>query len=781
MREYFPLVTDGQVRGVVGVWRDAAPILATLEAVRLQRRPRDAVRRAHRRRRPVPRVPLGQGRITRQTRALVDALDRDTLTGTLNHGALVDLVAAGIERARADRGGDRRRAHRHRQLPAAQRDVRPRRRRPGAADRGRHARAGRCPTTSPSGATARTSSWWSPRPGRSTSMIDVLERLRADARRPLAPVRRLRAPAADRQRRRLPVPRPRRLGDGAPDGHGPDPPGGARRAAATPSGWPAGRSSAEPETRTFDVFQGLIFAVDTKDRYTKQHSEDVARYGVFLAERLGPGARGGRHDPGRRAAPRRRQDRRPRRDPAQARQPDGRGVRDRQAARRARRPDRPRPARRRGHPRRRPPSPRALGRRRLPRPAGRRGDPAGGPDPRRRRRLLGDDHDPAVPQGARRSTRRSGGSRTRPARSSRSGSSRCSSTASRRRRTPRCPASTSGPSGCGRRTARSPDGRPATQPPRPRRRRRASAGLVASSRCSADRRRQRRTRPRGRLDVDDHADPVDDRGPPGDRRSTRRSGTSAAPTGSRTSAASGSPSRPRSRSASTQVTDDPPGTTWKASKAGLTTVTINTAERWRPAATRQPASQRDRRDHGLGASCPGPTPGRRTPIARRTARSSFNDPARLKRRRRRSRSCPRRRRHPTPTRRRPPTPTPPPTPIPTLPHLADRSRRCRPSADLDRRRPDRRRPRRHADARRQARPATAAAPTGRRPQPSIRRPEATGTPRLGRDAGSTPAPASGPSADPPASGAAPPSAAALRDARAPGPGGGDGSAGIARP
>ena len=28
-------------------------------------------------------------------------------------------------------------------------------------------------------------------------------------------------------------------------------------------------------------------AVDTKDRYTKQHSEDVARYAVFLAERLG--------------------------------------------------------------------------------------------------------------------------------------------------------------------------------------------------------------------------------------------------------------------------------------------------------------------------------------------------------------------------------------------------------------------------------------------------------------------------------------------------------------
>jgi HD-GYP domain-containing protein (c-di-GMP phosphodiesterase class II) len=42
----------------------------------------------------------------------------------------------------------------------------------------------------------------------------------------------------------------------------------------------------EPSSRTFDVYQGLIFAVDTKDRYTKRHSGDVARYSVFLAERM---------------------------------------------------------------------------------------------------------------------------------------------------------------------------------------------------------------------------------------------------------------------------------------------------------------------------------------------------------------------------------------------------------------------------------------------------------------------------------------------------------------
>ena len=40
------------------------------------------------------------------------------------------------------------------------------------------------------------------------------------------------------------------------------------------------------DAKTFDLFQGLIVAVDTKDRYTKRHSEDVARYASFLARRL---------------------------------------------------------------------------------------------------------------------------------------------------------------------------------------------------------------------------------------------------------------------------------------------------------------------------------------------------------------------------------------------------------------------------------------------------------------------------------------------------------------
>ncbi len=43
-------------------------------------------------------------------------------------------------------------------------------------------------------------------------------------------------------------------------------------------------------TKSFDILQGLVIAIDTKDRYTKRHSEDVARYADFLADRLGLGA-----------------------------------------------------------------------------------------------------------------------------------------------------------------------------------------------------------------------------------------------------------------------------------------------------------------------------------------------------------------------------------------------------------------------------------------------------------------------------------------------------------
>ena len=41
------------------------------------------------------------------------------------------------------------------------------------------------------------------------------------------------------------------------------------------------------DARGFDVLHGLVIAVDNKDRYTKRHSEDVARYASFIARRAG--------------------------------------------------------------------------------------------------------------------------------------------------------------------------------------------------------------------------------------------------------------------------------------------------------------------------------------------------------------------------------------------------------------------------------------------------------------------------------------------------------------
>ncbi len=94
LREYFPLKADGRVQAVVGVWRDAAPVLQQLDALR-----RDIVlttlSAALVAAFEIWMVFLSaQGRITRQTAALVEATRRDPLTG-----------AAQSRRARRRSGG----------------------------------------------------------------------------------------------------------------------------------------------------------------------------------------------------------------------------------------------------------------------------------------------------------------------------------------------------------------------------------------------------------------------------------------------------------------------------------------------------------------------------------------------------------------------------------------------------------------------------------------------------------------------------------------------------
>jgi diguanylate cyclase (GGDEF)-like protein/putative nucleotidyltransferase with HDIG domain len=288
VREYFPIQTDRTdklVVAVVALWRDAAPILDRVEAARWD----------------VVVVTLSaalvaafvlflvfrasQGRIDRQTVQLVEASRRDALTGTLNHGTLVGMLAEAIEHARAS-GSEIGVAvvdiDDFRLLNETHGHV--------AGDDALHIVAEELSAALPPEAEFG-------RYGPDEFMVMVpAEQVAA-----LEPaIDRLRVALVDRalqfdDSERLPItisggictfPRSGQslsailttaaitLNEARVSG------GDAVRVAGLEVDTP-------PETRTFDVFQGLILAVDTKDRYTKRHSEDVARYAAYLAERLG--------------------------------------------------------------------------------------------------------------------------------------------------------------------------------------------------------------------------------------------------------------------------------------------------------------------------------------------------------------------------------------------------------------------------------------------------------------------------------------------------------------
>ena len=285
LRESFPLEVGGRVQAVVGVWRDAVPILADLDRVR-----RDIV---------VTTLTAAlvaalalfavfrsaQGRITRGTVALVEATRRDPLTGLLNHGALVGELALAIEQARTD----------GRAIGIALIDV----------DGFRllnetygHAAGDRALLTVAEVLEAELP----PTMARGRYGPDeFLVIAPADEVAELRPILdRLRNELADRALQfdaseRLPL--SVSVGICAYPEHADSVTGLLTVAAvalqeARASGGDsirfAGRETeVSGERQTFDVFQGLILAVDTKDRYTKRHSEDVARYAVFLGRRLG--------------------------------------------------------------------------------------------------------------------------------------------------------------------------------------------------------------------------------------------------------------------------------------------------------------------------------------------------------------------------------------------------------------------------------------------------------------------------------------------------------------
>ncbi len=285
LREYFPLVTDGQVRAVVGIWRDAVPILARLEDLR----------------RGIVLVTLSaaliaatvlffvfrsaQARISRQAAALADAAERDPLTGRPDHGAIVQSVARAVERSRADG------------LPFGIVLLDIDNFRLLNETHGHAAGDDALLTVVDVLAAAIPPDVGFGRYGPDELLLVVpTERIHAiegtlDAVRAALVDSALQFGVSER----LPV----TLSAGVctyPE-HADSVTGLLSVAALTlqeakASGGDAVRfaganADVAVEARTFDVFQGLILAVDTKDRYTKRHSEDVARYATFLAARTG--------------------------------------------------------------------------------------------------------------------------------------------------------------------------------------------------------------------------------------------------------------------------------------------------------------------------------------------------------------------------------------------------------------------------------------------------------------------------------------------------------------
>jgi diguanylate cyclase (GGDEF)-like protein len=285
LREAYPLVADGRVLGVVALWRDAAPILARLEAVRT-----DIL---------VVTCSAGlvaaaalylvfraaQARISRQTAALMEASRRDPLTGTLNHGSLVEVLAGAIERRRGTPDPaiaialvdiDNFRAlndtHGH-----------------GAGDEALLVLVDRLRASlGPDALLGR----YGPDEllvAQEGVPVGVLAEALGVLRTELAGVG-LEVPDGD------PLPLTVSAALCSFPEHGDSVTELLAIAAITlqeakaSGGDAVRRPSRESEpgvTRTFDVFQGLILAVDTKDRYTKRHSEDVARYALFIARRSG--------------------------------------------------------------------------------------------------------------------------------------------------------------------------------------------------------------------------------------------------------------------------------------------------------------------------------------------------------------------------------------------------------------------------------------------------------------------------------------------------------------
>ena len=285
VQEYLPIIgAESGPLAVIALWRDAGDLMASLDATR----------------RDVMLVTLAsavllagllflvfraaQARLSRQHRQLVESTRRDALTGMFNHGTVVDLLAEEIEAARQSEA----------RIGVALVDVDNFRlfndtHGHGAADEVLLRVAGLLSASGDRDLVAR----YGP-----DEFIIVQRGAGSDEVR--ATVDRLRKELADESvqfgdSEHLPI--SVSVGISCYPEHAGSvtdllSAAAVALAEAKAGGGDAVRVAATGEedrvvAGSFDVLQGLVIAVDTKDRYTKRHSEDVARYAVFLAQRLG--------------------------------------------------------------------------------------------------------------------------------------------------------------------------------------------------------------------------------------------------------------------------------------------------------------------------------------------------------------------------------------------------------------------------------------------------------------------------------------------------------------
>jgi diguanylate cyclase (GGDEF)-like protein len=284
LREYVPIMSGGQVFAVAVIWRDASPILAHLDEARLHVVASTIVAGL------ISVIVLffvfraAQQRLSRQARQLLEATRRDTLTGAFNHGALVEALVARMDATRMageatavalvdlDNFGLLNDTHGHGAGDRALREVANilREELPPGSIWGRYGPDEFLVISAPAGAADLEPAMERLR----GNLADLSLQFEASERLPVSvSVGICFFPVNGESVTTLLSTVVVTLEDAKTSG------GDAIRVAEAKTHAPA-------HAKTFDVLQGLVIAVDTKDRYTRRHSEDVARYADFLAERL---------------------------------------------------------------------------------------------------------------------------------------------------------------------------------------------------------------------------------------------------------------------------------------------------------------------------------------------------------------------------------------------------------------------------------------------------------------------------------------------------------------